>query len=62
MPVLEQSSQSPLDDHPAKDAAEKAQGRFVIDIVDENCAVRMRFDDVPVMPASKWTPHLLVFE
>ena len=44
------------------DAAEEAEGRRVLDVVDEDRAVGMRLDDMAMTPAPERPAHLLIFE
>lgn len=62
MPEREDPPQPPFDDDSGECAAEDAERRLILDVVDEQRPLGMRLDDVPVAPAPERPAHLLVFE
>src|SRR5437016_1184711 len=62
MPERENPAQARLDHDPVDGAPKEAEGRRVLDVVDEDGAIGMRLDDVTVTPAPERAAHLLVFE
>ena len=56
----EDTSQPGIDDDSGERAAEESEGRHVLDVVDQQRALGMWLDDVPVPPALERTAHLLI--